>query len=237
MLGSLFGKQDPLQQALKELLGYKPKRMDIYARAFKHKSLFEGIDENNERLEFLGDSVLDAIVADYLYAEYPNEQEGFLTKMRAKIVSRKTLNLIGNKMRLARFIEADIEQDYQTTSLIGNALEALIGAIYLEKGFVKTEQIVHKQILRKHIDLKSIEFVENDFKSKLIEWAQKNRVKVIFTTHEKHIQSRDDKFEGQVRDENGKLLGKGHGPSKKKAEQAAAKLAWEQFFKGQVTAW
>ena len=234
MFGSLFSKPDPLQVALKKLLGYKPKKMEVYTRAFKHKSLFEGLDENNERLEFLGDSVLDAIVADYLYSEYGDQSEGFLTKMRAKIVSRKTLNLIGNKMELARFIQADIEQEYEETSLIGNALEALIGAIYLEKGFLKTEQIVHNQILRKHIDLRSMEHMENDFKSKLIEHAQKNRTKILFNTVEKHIQSRDDKFEGRVLDEKGTVFGVGKGPSKKKAEQAAAKQAWEQFFKNKA---
>lgn len=206
------------------MLGYAPKSLEVYQRAFKHKSIFEGLNENNERLEFLGDSVLDAIVADFLFKHYKSHNEGFLTKMRAKIVSRKTLNQLAIKMGIHKLVKAQVEQETHQTSLAGNALEALIGSIYLDRGYEFTEKVVQDRILEKFIDLNDLEQLDFDPKSKLIERSQKERFKLVFNTRLKDPDSKVKEYLCTIsKDED--PIGEGIGSSKKKAEQEAARKA------------
>ena len=227
---TLTSEQRKLHKRLEEMLGFKPKNIKIYAKAFQHKSQFEKIEENNERLEYLGDAILDAVISDCLYHRYPKKREGFLTKMRSKMVSRKTLNEIGLAMGIDELILSQIQQETHQTSLCGNAFEALIGAIYLDQGYTFTTHFIQEQILNKYISFKEFESLELDYKSKLIEWSQKNKVKVSFETEEITQEPNDARFVGKVV-ANGHTLGTGKGPSKKKAEQNASKAAYERNVK------
>ena len=220
----LSDEEKKFQLQISNMLGYTPNDLDVYQRAFKHKSIFEGLSENNERLEFLGDSVLDAIVADFLYKHYKTQNEGFLTKMRAKIVSRKTLNQLAIKMHVHEMVEAQVEQETHQTSLAGNALEALIGSIYLDRGYNFTEQFVQDRILARYIDLNDLEMMDFDPKSKLIERSQKERFKLVFNTRLKDPDSKVKEYICTIsKDEV--AIGDGVGSSKKKAEQEAARNA------------
>lgn len=220
----LTDQEKEFQQQIKRMLGYKPATVEVYQRAFKHKSIFEGLNENNERLEFLGDSVLDSIVADFLFKYYRSKNEGFLTKMRAKIVSRKTLNELAINMGIHELVQAQVEQETRQTSLAGNALEALIGAIYLDRGYNFTEKVVQDKILAIYVDLNALEQLDFDPKSKLIERSQKERFKLVFNTRVKDPESKSKEYICTiVKDEN--PIGEGIGSSKKKAEQEAARHA------------
>tara|TARA_R110002050_G_scaffold221441_1_gene357326 strand:- start:125991 stop:126569 length:579 start_codon:yes stop_codon:yes gene_type:complete len=187
--------------------------------------MYESSFENNERLEFLGDSILDAVVAEVLYEKFPQGKEGFLTQIRSRIVSRSRLNKLGIALQLDQLIEVQMSRNVKETSLSGNALEALIGAIYLDKGFAKTNLFIREQLLAAHIDFSQLLTQEPDPKSRVIETAQKNKVKVVFKTA---IYNREDpqSFECKVVFD-GEEIANAFGPSKKKAEQKAAAEALE----------
>jgi len=178
----------------------------------------------NERLEFLGDTILDSIISNYIFALYPHENEGYLTKMRSKIVNRKSLNNIANSLRLGNYIISN-NLVVQNNNALGNAFEALIGAIYLDKGFEFTRKYVEKNILKKYIDFKFLETVDTNFKSQLIEIIQRNRSAVSFNTNGEHVdQNGTTVFLSSVMI-NGVSLCDGEGYSKKEAEQNASKKA------------
>lgn len=185
---SLFSKKDngETKQFLdffKNILGFTPRHREVYELAFRHRSnskeLNNGIKINNERLEYLGDAVLSSIVADYLFHKYPYHDEGFLTEMRAKIVSRSNLNRVAKKIGLAELLNFRGQQQ-MFKFINGNAFEALIGAIYLERGYDFTRKVVTNRIISTYMDIDSLSKSEWNFKSKLIDWGQQNHRKVSF---------------------------------------------------------
>lgn len=187
-MSPLFRKQiesrdKELKQFLKNILRCKPKNISIYKLALTHKSCFlkgnKGFKMNNERLEFLGDAVLSAIVADYLFRKYPYQGEGFLTEMRSKIVSRASLNKLANKIGLSEHIHYSKENG-QFISMDGDAFEAIVGAIYLDQGYSSAYKIITKRILSLYLDVDSLENCEWNYKSKLIDWGQKNKHKISY---------------------------------------------------------
>ena len=185
---SLFSKKDngETKQFLdffKNILGFTPRHREVYELAFRHRSnskeLNNGIKINNERLEYLGDAVLSSIVADYLFHKYPYHDEGFLTEMRAKIVSRSNLNRVAKKIGLAELLNFRGQQQ-MFKFINGNAFEALIGAIYLERGYDFTRKVVTNRIISTYMEIDSLSKSEWNFKSKLIDWGQQNHRKVSF---------------------------------------------------------
>lgn len=168
----------------KNVLGFTPRRTETYQIAFIHKSksleTLKGHKINNERLEYLGDAVLGAIVAEYLYKKYPYQGEGFLTVMRSKIVSRANLNKLAQKIGLSQLIQYNKEQQGIFKSINGDAFEALVGAIYLEKGFNFTRKVIINRVINIHLDIDLLSQQDWNFKSKLIDWGQKEKCKVSF---------------------------------------------------------
>lgn len=168
---------------VKSVLGFSPKHTDLFHTAFIHRSSsasFKGHRVNNERLEYLGDAVLSAVVADFLYRKYPYQGEGFLTEMRSKIVSRASLNKLAKKIGLLDMIDYQRNSQGGFKSIGGDAFEALVGAVYLEKGYKCTRRIIIDRILCTHLDVDSIATTDWNYKSKLIDWGQKNHKKVSF---------------------------------------------------------
>lgn len=167
----------------KNVLGFVPRRTELYHTAFIHRSVSsvsEGHRINNERLEYLGDAVLGTVVAEYLYKKYPLKGEGFLTEMRSKIVSRKSLGQLAVKIGMLELIEHQRGGEGAFKSMGGDALEALIGAVYIEKGYRFTRRIIIRKLLCTYIDVDTVAQTEWNFKSKLIDWGQKNHKKVTF---------------------------------------------------------
>lgn len=227
--GASGDRNEQIIAFVKECFGFRPIDISLYELALKHKSRNEEVTENNERLEFLGDSVLDSIVAEYLFEKYPSETEGFLTKMRAKIVSRKTLNAIAIRFGLEQMVDAHVEHDPKSTSLGGNALEAIIGAIYLEKGFEFAKRVVRSHLLERHIQLSEFKQREFDPKSRVIERVQKVRGKIDFQTIEDAEEESSQKHYISRVFIDGEERGLGRGTSKKKAEQEAASQALDNW--------
>jgi len=212
---------------LKKLLGFYPGNLKYYDLAFIHRSASitntQGKLINNERLEYLGDAILGAAIADFLYNRFPQEDEGFLTKMRSKLVNRSFLTQLTFDMGLNDFIQSNTTNAAEKSHIYGDALEALIGAIYLDKDFNTAKFFVTKKILSKYVNMYRIEKQDNNFKSQLIEWSQKNKKSVRFDTLEEYPdKSKQPKFVTVV-EIDGKATGKGSGFSKKEAQQNAAK--------------
>lgn len=205
------------------LLRFFPSHIKYYELAMIHKSasLFDeqGNPINNERLEYLGDAVLGSVIAEHLFKEYPDKNEGFLTKMRSKIVNGDNLGSLAEKMGLVSLIKTQAVGDHTMKHITGDAFEALIGAVYLDKGYSKTKRFILKNILVRHLDLDKLEKTENNYKSQLIEWGQKNKREVIFYTD---VEPYDPtRFISYV-SIGDNLYGSGSGISKKEAEQMAA---------------
>lgn len=214
---------------LVRMLGFLPFRISYYRLAFLPKSAVHppppGHPVNNERLEYLGDAVLDAIVADYLFTRFPGKDEGFMSQLRARIVKRKSMDHLAWKMGIPALVRPVITPGNQSKHLYGNVLEALIGAIYLDRGYRKTRQFFVRKIIRKHIDLEQLVKKDSDYKSRIIEWAQKNRIEVTFQSQEEHPPaSRFPSFVSTLVMQ-GEEKGTGRGASKKEAEQQAARKA------------
>jgi len=202
--------------------GYRPTDVNIFKKALRHKSLSSGDLNSNERLEFLGDAILDAVVAEYLYNKFPGDDEGYLTKLKSKIVNRKTLSEIGEKMGLREVIKYSQSRTINLSAIEGNAFEALIGAIYLDGGFNKAKASLQNFIFRKFVDINKLLEVEIDFKSRLFIWCQKKRLNLEFVLHS------EENIEGSwlytIRVAiNKKEYGEGKGSTKKEAEQLASK--------------
>lgn len=178
---------------------------------------------NNERLEYLGDAILSTIVAEYLFKKYPNKNEGFLTKMRSKIVKRKTLNTIADRMGLD-VILSEYSQGKLSSSMLGNALEALVGAIYMEFGYRKTRRYVIGNILRKYLDIHEMENLDDNYKSQLLEWCQKNNKTVEYKVIAKFKYDKRDRFRVGVY-VDGRELSIAEDFNKKSAEQSASEVA------------
>lgn len=212
-----------------KITGFYPDNIHLYEQAFLHKSSSieagDGRWMNNERMEFLGDAVLDAIVADIVYQHFQNKREGFLTNTRSKIVQRETLNRVAVELGLDKMVVYSAKLNSHNNHMYGNALEALIGAIYLDKGYDTCYRFIRDVIIKKHIDLDNIAKKEVNFKSSLIEWSQKNKLEISFEL----IESFTDN-DGNPVFQTGVFLsdeqiGVGIGYSKKESQQNAAKMA------------
>lgn len=214
---------------LQNVLGIKPGNDSLYQTALSHRSVKEGTDENNERLEYLGDAVLSAIIADYLFKRYPYKGEGFLTEMRSKMVNRQKLNDVALKMGLKRITMYNkFDNALKSSQIFGNTLEAVVGAVYLDKGYKKTHQWVLKRIVIPHLFVEDLEQIDINLKNKLIGWASKNGKDLGFETiHEKLENGRRVFTIAAVLD--GKVLSEGRGYNKKDASQIAAQLAIERL--------
>lgn len=212
---------------IKDLVGYYPGKLSFYDNAFTHRSASrtdsQGNVVNNERLEYLGDAILGAVIADFLYNRFPQEDEGFLTKMRSKLVNRSILTNLTYDMGLNVYIDSNATNSVDKSHIYGDALEALIGAIYLDRGYDVARYFIIKRIIPKYIDLYELEQSDSNFKSKLIEWSQKTKRLVRFETLEEYPNgSKQPKFVSIVIIDNNEA-GKGTGSSKKEAQQNAAK--------------
>jgi ribonuclease-3 len=218
---------------LVRMLGFIPRRLSYYKLAFLPKSALQkhpsGVRLNNERLEYLGDAVLDAIVADYLYKRFPEGDEGFMTKLRARIVKRKTLNQIAVGLEIPALIYLVSSPGNKSKHVYGNALEALIGAIYIDRGYKSAKRFFIRKIMQKHIDLVQLVEKDPDYKSRVIEWAQKNRIEVVFESLEEHFSGQKAPAFISTISLTGLPNGTGRGGSKKEAEQQAAKKALEHI--------
>lgn len=223
----------PFLSQLRKNFGIKPKNLELYKIALIHKSassvISHGKRVNNERLEYLGDAVLDAIVAEYLFSHFPNQKEGFLTKMRSRIVSRQSLNNIAIAIGFNRLVVTHTNNPIAHKHIYGDALEAFIGALYLDRGFKTTNAWVVKYLFAKHVNLDELQATETDYKSRIIEWAQKHKYSLSFESVEKDSgKTNTPLFESQLF-LNNKLMGSGFGSSKKEAEQNASLVAQERI--------
>ncbi|MEZ4912363.1 MAG: ribonuclease III [Saprospiraceae bacterium] len=207
---------------LKPILGFTPKRLNLFKTAFYHKSMTNETPgkPTNERLEYLGDAILSTIVAEYLFKKYPNKDEGFLTKMRSKIVKRQTLNEIAGNMGLD-VILSDYSLGKMSNAMLGNALEALVGAIYIEFGYEGTKNYVIRNILMKYLDMAELEVRDDNHKSQLLEYCQKHGKEIQFITLSKFKLDKRDCFKVAVVID-GKELSTAEDYNKKSAEQSAA---------------
>jgi len=211
-----------------KILGFYPGDIKLYEEALLHKSFFVKNDKgnkNNERLEFLGDAILDAIVADILFHHFKKKREGFLTNTRSKIVQRESLNKIALEMGLDKLIISSLKSTTHNNYIYGNALEALIGAIYLDKGYKKCKKFIEKKILDRFLNIESVAKKEVNFKSRLIEWSQKRKINIEFELIESFTDN-DHNPIFQTRIMIGGLsAGIGIGYSKKESQQNAAQIA------------
>ncbi len=221
-----FSKDKLFARRLKSILGFTPANLRIFILAFSHKS---GSSEkgyaiqNNERLEYLGDAVLGTIVAEYLFKKYPNSDEGFLTKMRSKIVKRKSLNKIGDKMGLDVLL-AEYNNTRLSRSMLGNAVEALVGAIYLECGYKETMHFVVRKMLRNYVNVHDLERFDDNYKSQLLEWCQKNGQTVNYKLLARYKFEKRDRFKVAVM-VDGQKIATADDFNKKSAEQMASEKA------------
>lgn len=225
-LRTRFGRDKFYYRMVDELFGFLPNNIELYKLALIHRSasvpLARGGVINNERLEFLGDSILAAIVSDYLFIEYREANEGSLTKLRSKIVSRSTLNTLSQSIGIDRYIVSQPTGNFTNKHIYGDALEAFIGAIYLDKGFEFVNRLIITDILPEYLDMDNVSTVETDYKSRLIEWCQKSKRSIVFrSTPSSESTSAHPVFRSVVIID-GCEIGYGNGDSKKEAEQHAS---------------
>lgn len=217
-----------LRDFLCGILGFQPGDLTYYERAFIHRSAQvkdeNGNDVSFERLEFLGDAVLGLVIAVYIFEKAPDKQEGYLTKMRSKMVSRNQLNHLGKHFKLTKHLHPDVNPNLGE-DINGNLVEALIGAIYLDKGFDFTADFIFKKVIDKYIDLDRLERAVSSYKSLILEWGQKTKNKISFNTFEEENAEDLIVFVSVVR-LNEKVVSKGRGTSKKKAEENASRRAY-----------
>ncbi len=224
-----FRKDKELYSSLYKILGFYPRNIEIYKTALAHKSsAFKtklGNSVHNERLEFLGDAILAATVSDILYTHYPNKREGFLTSTRSKLVQRETLNQLATELGLDSLLKHSTHSNAHNSYLGGNAFEALVGAIYIDRGYERCKWFVSKRILGRTLDIDGVAQTEVNFKSKVLEWCQKNHLKLEFRMRDTHsIKPDDPDFDCVVLIE-GAEAGFGKGFSKKESHQNAAREA------------
>ncbi len=228
---SLFlSKEEKMMvKQLTNVLGYTPKSLALFRMAVSHRSIREGNDENNERLEFLGDAVLSTVVAHFLFKRYPYKDEGFLTEMRSKMVNRQQLNDIGQKMGLKKIIQYNrSDHSLRISNIFGNTLEALIGAIYLEKGYDYIHQWVERKIIRPYLITEELEEIDINIKNRLYGWASKHGKTVEFVTLEERLENGRRLFTiASIID--GEAVAKAKAFNKKDASYMAAQMAVEKL--------
>lgn len=241
----LFRKDKESYLCFYNILGFYPRNIQLYQQALLHKSTSirseKGRPLNNERLEFLGDAILDAIVGDIVYKHFEGRREGFLTNTRSKIVQRETLNKLAVEIGLDKLVKYSTRSSSHNSYMYGNAFEAFIGAIYLDQGYERCKRFMEEKIFKNYIDLDKMSRKEVNFKSKLIEWSQKSKVEVSFELIEQFLdEDYNPMFHTEIRIE-GISAGKGTGYSKKESQQNAAQAALKKIkndasFKEQIEA-
>ena len=216
-----------------KVLGFYPDRIDLYVEATTHRSSSlrsqKGKWVNNERLEFLGDAILDAIVADILYKKFEQKKEGFLTSTRSRIVQRETLNKLAIDLGLDKFINSSTRNIAHNTNIYGDALEALIAAIYLDQGYKIAKKFVFEKLIKQHLNIDKVLKSEVDFKSRLIEWGQKHKVDITFELVDAKTDEQNNPTFVSCVKASGIEIGSGTGYSKKESHQKAAKVAMKQL--------
>ena len=218
---------------LKKLLGFNPKNLQYYKKAFIHRSIKKvdkesGLLINYERLEFLGDAMLSAVIAAYLFQVVPSGDEGYLTQMRSKIVSRKHLNELGRDFNLIRFVKSNLAKSKFGENIHGNIFEALLGAIYLDRGYNFCEKFIYKRVIIPYVDVPKLEGKITSYKSLFIEWCQKQKHEFSFDVYEDTGNDPIKHFSVKLKLDD-KIIAKGRATSKKKAEETAAKRAYYAF--------
>lgn len=231
----MFGREkNPFSQYIKNILGFTPKDVDLYEQALSHRSVimeshFKKIKSNNERLEYLGDAVLSAIIADFLYKKYPRANEGFLTSLRSKLVSRDHLNKLSQKIGLDVFIKKDNVNLSLSRSINGDVFEAFVGAIYLDKGYRFTRDVIIKRIIGVFIDVEDLERKDTNYKGRLLTWSQKNRRTLKYkVSQELRTNSRQKQYIMHLYIDD-KFVSEGCDFNIKGAEQQAAMYACEEL--------
>lgn len=219
---------------LKKLFQFSPNKIYYYKKAFTHSSAKkldgEGNPINYERLEFLGDSILGAIIASYLYKKVPSGSEGYLTQMRSKIVNREHLNELGKDFNLIRFVKSNINQENVGDNIHGNIFEALIGAMFLDKGYHFCQKFIYQKVIIPYVDIEKLEGKIASYKSLIIEWCQKHKKKYRFDTYEDSGNDSIKHFSVRI-SIDGAQIAKGRATSKKKAEEQASKRVYFVFQK------
>ncbi|WP_276388826.1 ribonuclease III [Eudoraea chungangensis] len=214
---------------ISKILGFKPKSLNIYKKAFLHRSANKrdksGIPLNYERLEFLGDSMLGTIISHYLYNKVPNGDEGYLTKMRSKIVSRKHLNELGKDLNLIKYVESRIPKSHFGDNIHGNVFEALVGAIYLDKGYKYCEKFISERVIEPYVDIEQLEGKVISYKSLVIEWCQKQKKEFHYKVYEDNGNDALKHFAVKLSIDE-RVMAKARATSKKKAEEKASKRAF-----------
>ena len=214
---------------IKKILGFKPKNIEIYKKAFLHRSVnkkdSEGNPMNYERLEFLGDSMLGTIISKHLYNEVPEGDEGYLTKMRSKVVSRKHLNELGKDLNLLRFVESRIPKSHFGENIHGNVFEALVGAIYLDRGYQYCEKFINERVIEPYVDIEQLEGKVISYKSLVIEWCQKQKKSFNYNVYEDTGNDELKHFAVKLTIGD-RIMAKARATSKKKAEEKASKRAY-----------
>ena len=229
----LFVKDKELYVFIHRITGYYPRDIRPYQLAMIHRSkpvkMPDGRWANSERLEYLGDAVLDTVVADFLYNTFPGKHEGFLTSTRAKIVQRESLNRIGNTLHLDSHVHAQMRSSSHNSYICGNALEALVGAVYLDQGYKRCRRFIVERLIKKHFDLNDLVKTEQNFKSRLIEWTQKYRVTIEYELVDSYTDTDNNPVFRTAVILGGIYASDAQGYSKKESHQAASKKALDRL--------
>lgn len=229
IFSSRHDKNGEFFDSLKKILGFRPKDLSIYETAFTHRSTNEknesGQPQNYERLEFLGDAMLGAVIAAHLFKKVPEGNEGYLTKMRSKVVSREHLNELGRDLNLTKFLKSSVPSQQFGGNIYGNVFEALVGAIYLDRGIKYCEKFIQKRVIKPYVDIKKLEGKVISYKSLFIEWCQKNKKSFHFEIYEDNGKDEPKHFAVRLILED-ETVAKARATSKKKAEEQAAKRAY-----------
>lgn len=223
-------KDEKFVYDLRKIMGFKPSALQYYRKAFIHRSTKEvnkntGVPINYERLEFLGDAMLSASIAAFLFREVPSGDEGYLTQMRSKIVSREHLNELGKDLNLIKFVKSSMDKSKFGENIHGNIFEALIGAIYLDKGYKYCDKFIHKRVIKPYVDVPKLEGKITSYKSLFIEFCQKSKKKFHYDVYEDTGNDSVKHFSVKL-SLDGKIIAKGRATSKKKAEETASKRAY-----------
>jgi ribonuclease-3 len=228
-------KDEAFLHELRELLGFKPNDLYYYKKAFIHRSNKQiekstGLPLNYERLEFLGDAMLSAIIASYLFKVVPSGDEGYLTQMRSKIVSREHLNELGQDLNLLHFVKSTISKSKFGINIHGNVFEALVGAIYVDKGYRFCESFIYEKVIEPYVDIDQLEGKITSYKSLVIEWCQKQKIDFNFDIYEDSGNDSVKHFSVKLSFDD-VVVAKGRATSKKKAEEIASKRAYFAYQK------
>lgn len=219
-------------ETIQKIIGFQPLNITIYKKAFTHRSSNQtdgsGVPINYERLEFLGDAMLSAVIAAYLFSEVPNEDEGYLTKMRSKIVSREHLNELGKDLKLVQFVESKVPLQHFGENIHGNIFESLVGAIYLDRGYSFCEKFIQMRVITPYVDISRLEGKVISYKSLIIEWCQKEKHVFNYDVFEDN-DSDGQRLFGVKLSINDKVIAKARATSKKKAEEKASQRAYFAF--------